>query len=183
MNLKKMVTWFRSNKMAVNTSKTKYIIFRTKGKRIDDGAVNIIFNDNEPNMIENPDLCYPWTRVFDNSPVANDRSYKLLGVYLDEHLNLNHHVSNLCSKLARALFQIKKAKFFLPPTALKTLYTALFHSHLLYCTNILGITSQTNINKISAIQKKAIRVITNSNYNAHTNPLFHQLQILLPKYT
>ncbi len=70
------------------------------------------------------------------------------------------------------------SKLFLPPMALKTLYTALFHSHLLYCTNILSITSQTNINKIFTIQKKAIRVITNSNYNAHTNPLFYQLQIL-----
>jgi hypothetical protein len=77
---------------------------KTKGKLIDDVAVYIIFNDNEPNMIENPNLCYPLTRVHDNSPVANGRSYKLLGVYLDEHLNLNHHVSNLCSKLARALF-------------------------------------------------------------------------------
>ncbi len=104
--LKKMATWFRSNRMAVNTSKTKYIIFRTKGKQIDDDAVNIIFNDNEPNMIENPDLCYPLTRVYDNSPIANYRSYNLLGVYLDEHLNLNHHVSTLCNKLARALFQI-----------------------------------------------------------------------------
>jgi hypothetical protein len=77
--LKKMATWFRSNRMAVNTSKTKYIIFRTKGKRIDDDAVNIIFNDNEPNMIDNPDLCFPLTRVYDNNPIANDRSYKLLG--------------------------------------------------------------------------------------------------------
>jgi hypothetical protein len=61
---------------------------------------------------------------------------------------------------------------------MKTLYTALFHSHLLYCTNIVSITSQTNINKIFIIQKKAIRVLTNSAYNAHTNPLFQQLRIL-----
>jgi hypothetical protein len=87
-------------------------------------------------------------------------------------------VSQICGKLSRALFQIKKAKFFLPSTALKTLYTALFHSHLLYCTNIVSITSQTNINKIFTIQKKAIRAITNSACNAHTNPLFQQLRIL-----
>jgi hypothetical protein len=29
IELKKMATWFRCNKMAVNTSKTKFIIFRT----------------------------------------------------------------------------------------------------------------------------------------------------------
>ena len=31
--LKKWAQWFRSNKMAVNTSKTKFIIFHSKGKK------------------------------------------------------------------------------------------------------------------------------------------------------
>ena len=33
VELRKLANWFRSNKMSVNVSKTKYIIFRTKGKR------------------------------------------------------------------------------------------------------------------------------------------------------
>jgi hypothetical protein len=176
--LKKMATWFRCNKMAVNTSKTKFIIFRTRGKPVDDNNVSIEFNDNEPNSAENPNLIFPLARVFDNNPNPNNRTYKLLGIQLDEYLNLNQHVSQICGKLARALFQIRKAKFFLPPHALKTIYMALFHSHLLYCTNIISITSQSNINKILTVQKKAIRTITNSAYNAHTNPLFQQLRIL-----
>jgi hypothetical protein len=32
--LKKIARWFRANKMAVNVSKTKFIIFHTKGKKI-----------------------------------------------------------------------------------------------------------------------------------------------------
>ena len=32
--LAKWAQWFRSNKMAVNTVKTKYLIFHTKGKKI-----------------------------------------------------------------------------------------------------------------------------------------------------
>ena len=31
--LQKLANWFRANKMAVNISKTKYIIFRTRGKK------------------------------------------------------------------------------------------------------------------------------------------------------
>jgi hypothetical protein len=135
-------------------------------------------NGNEPNVDDDPNFIYPLARVHDNSPDPNNRTYKLLGVYLDEYLSLNHHVSQICSKLSRALFLIKKARFILPLSAMKTLYTALFHSHLLYCTNIVSITSQSNINKIHIVQKKAIRVITNSPYNAHTNPLFKQLRIL-----
>jgi hypothetical protein len=33
--IKKIARWFRANKMAVNVSKTKYIIFHTRGKNID----------------------------------------------------------------------------------------------------------------------------------------------------
>ena len=45
--LKKIANWFRSNKMAVNTSKTKYIVFRTRGKRIEPDDCRLVFNNNE----------------------------------------------------------------------------------------------------------------------------------------
>jgi hypothetical protein len=61
---------------------------------------------------------------------------------------------------------------------MKLLCYSMFHSHLLYCINITSITSQTNINKISLMQRKAIRTITNSPYNEHTRPLFVNLGIL-----
>jgi hypothetical protein len=101
-----MATWFRCNKMAVKTSKTKFIIFRTRGKVIDNDNVAILFDDNEPNVDDDPNLIFPLTRVYDNNPNLNNRTYKLLGSQLDEYLNLNHHVSQICGKLSRALFQI-----------------------------------------------------------------------------
>ena len=44
--LQKISNWFLSNKMAVNTSKTKYIIFHTQGKQIGNN-VQLLFNSNE----------------------------------------------------------------------------------------------------------------------------------------
>jgi hypothetical protein len=40
--INKMAVWFRANKLAVNISKTKYIIFRMKGKLVDANAPNIL---------------------------------------------------------------------------------------------------------------------------------------------
>ncbi len=57
-------------------------------------------------------------------------------------------------------------------------FTGSAHTPLPGSGTIISITSQTNINKILTVQKKAIRIITNSTYNAHTNPLFQQLGIL-----
>jgi hypothetical protein len=43
---------------------------------------------------------------------------------------------------------------------------------------LLGIIKSLAASQIKLIQKKAIRIITGSNYTAHTAPLFAQLQIL-----
>jgi hypothetical protein len=46
--LQKIAVWFRANKMAVNTSKTKFIVFRTRGKVINPDECVLFFNNNEP---------------------------------------------------------------------------------------------------------------------------------------
>ncbi len=66
----------------------------------------------------------------------------------------------------------EKGKNVLTPTALRTLYFAFIQSHLNYCSIILSSISQ------HTFRKKAIRIITDSTYTAHTAPLFAQLQIL-----
>ena len=52
------------------------------------------------------------------------------------------------------------------------------HPHLLYCLPIYSCTSAKNLTKLELIQKKTIRTITNSNYTAHTTPLFNDLKIM-----
>jgi hypothetical protein len=40
--------------MAVNVSKTNYIIFHTRGKKVELNGLNVIFNSNDPDSA-NPD--------------------------------------------------------------------------------------------------------------------------------
>jgi hypothetical protein len=42
--LYKIATWYRANKMSVNASKTKYIIFHNKGKSVDTNDLDLIYN-------------------------------------------------------------------------------------------------------------------------------------------
>jgi hypothetical protein len=44
--LQKISNWLRFNKMAINTAKTKYIVFRTRGKRINPADCQLVYNDN-----------------------------------------------------------------------------------------------------------------------------------------
>jgi len=177
VELNKLANWFRSNRMALNVSKTKYMIFHVPNKRILDNP-QLIFDGNAPDTDHNPDLVSSIERIHSNHENPSHRSFKLLGIYLDENLNFNANTTALSNKLSRALFFINRVKHTLSPKALKALYTSFFHSHLLYCPIIYSCTSQGNINRLYIQQKKAIRTITKSSYNAHTEPLFQQLNIL-----
>jgi hypothetical protein len=48
--INKIAVWFRANKLAVNISKTKYIIFRMKSKKVGPNTPSIIYNENEPDQ-------------------------------------------------------------------------------------------------------------------------------------
>ena len=54
-----LANWFRTNKMALNLSKTKYIIFHSRGKKLDFDENSIVYNENEIGKPQNPDLITP----------------------------------------------------------------------------------------------------------------------------
>jgi hypothetical protein len=122
--LTKLARWFRSNRMAVNVGKTKFIIFHTKGKQIAENEVQIFYNDNEPGH-NDPQLISEIERCHNKHPDINFRTYKLLGVYFDENLTFDYHITHLCNKLNRSLYCINRAKNFLNKKSLITLYFAL----------------------------------------------------------
>jgi hypothetical protein len=92
---------------------------------------------------------------------------------------LSHNPLMILSNiLSRALFFLRRVKNLLLPNALLTLYYSLYHCHLLYCPNIPGTSSATDLAKITKLQRKAIRIITCSPNRSHTPPLFLSLNIL-----
>jgi hypothetical protein len=94
---------------------------------------------------------------------------RFLGVYFDENLSFRYHIKLLITKLSKALFFMRSSKNFLTPRALKAVYYSLFHSNLIYCIQIWSCTSQMLINPLIVLQKKAVRLISNSKYNAHSD--------------
>ena len=86
----------------------------------------------------------------------------------------NAHVSKISSKLACAIGTFKRMKRFLPSFILKILYSSLFLPYLNYGILLWGLNSK----RITRLQKFAIRAITNSKYNAHTDPIFRSNSLL-----
>jgi len=100
--LKKIALWFRANKLVVNVSKTKYLIFHIKGKKINMGNRNIVFDDNDQDYPVSPNKITILERFHSDHPNPDSKTYKLLGIYLEEHLSLNYHINVLSKKLAKA---------------------------------------------------------------------------------
>ena len=149
-----------------------------KGKKLNLDMPNLIYNENEPGQPIDDTLITTLERYHDNHESKECRSYKYLRIHLDEHLTLDTHTSHIVNKLTSSMYCIKQAKHIIPESGLKSLYFALIHSYLLHCTAIMSVTTLKNRQRIIKIQKKALRLISNSAYNAHTAPLFLRYNIL-----
>ena len=125
--------------MYVNISKTKFILFRSKGKKIDLTDMPILFNNNDLNGPQEQKNIFKLERVFLDHANPEHQTYKLLCVHFDEYLNFDKHTSYICSKLARSIYCIKRASNKLSKKSLLSLYYALIHPHLFYCINILTV--------------------------------------------
>ena len=172
--LKKISAWFRANQMVLHPDKTKFTIFHSKPSNIPWDDIKIFIDENE-NLNHDPSLKKSISFVNHMSDVP---AIKFLGVYFDPALNFKYHISQIHKKLTKALFILRRAKNVLTPTALKALYYSTFDCHLTYGNQIYSCADPGSLKGLKILQKKAIRCISNASYNAHTAPLFKNLNIM-----
>ena len=118
--LRKVNECLNANRLSLNADKTSIMLFTHS--RVDRNSISIRLG---------------------NKMIKQVRSVKFLGIYLDDRLNFNEHVSYL-SKTVGIMY---KMSCFLPPHILKMLYFSLFYSQLIYCINVWGGCGITNSNK------------------------------------
>ena len=129
---------------------------RPRGKQIgvDLDKQGIVYNDNELGQPCDLTKINKLGRVHNDNTDTKERTYKFLGIYLDEYLSFDKHCDIICNKLATSNFIINRSKHLLTPASLKTLYYSLVHPHILYALPIYSCTSQKNRTKIYKMQKK-----------------------------
>ena len=103
---------------------------------------------------------------------------KFLGIVIEEHLNWAMHISHLCNIIARNVGILQKLRYFIPAYVLKILYHSLILSHLQYCTLLWANAYHSHLHKLRLLQTKAIRIISNTDYLAHSSKLFLNLKLL-----
>ena len=84
------------------------------------------------------------------------------------------HVGKISSKIGQTVSVLHKLKHVLPKDVLKTICNSLISLHLHFGVLSWGFKSS----RIHKLQKKAVRAITSSTFNAQTESLFKRLNFL-----
>ena len=111
-------------------------------------------------------------------PLTEKLSTKFLGVTIDANLNWHEHILNITKSISKNTGILYKLKKLLSTKSLFMLYNALILPYLNYCNIVWGNCSITKINQLFLLQKKAIRICSQSNYLDHTNPIFKKQKSL-----
>ena len=157
MKLSKIADWLTQNKLSLNTAKSKFMLFHNYKKTMNEDDIHhLAINDT---IIE---------RVTE---------FNSLGLTINEFMNSNAHASKITDKISRTLGVMNRLKRYLPLSAMKRMYCCLILSHLQFAITSRGFEWE----RLSKLQKRAIRIMTNSKYNAHTNPLFKSSTLLTIK--
>jgi hypothetical protein len=104
------------------------------------------------------------------------KEVKYLGMVLDSQLNWAPHVDLVTRRASRVLFLLKKLHNVVPLQYVITSYFAFFQSIIRYGLIFYG--NSATVKNILLIQKKVVRHLTRSAWDAHCRPLFIKLRIL-----
>ena len=104
-------------------------------------------------------------------------NFVFLGIKINKHLNWNHHNTDVANKIVKTVGILNILKRYLPLNVLRIIYNSLILPHLNYGILLWGHQAKQT-KQIQVIQKRAVRILTGSKYNSHTEPLFKQINLL-----
>jgi hypothetical protein len=150
---KNVNTWFNSNLLQLSYNKTHHVEYRTK------------------------DYYQIQTKVqYKNNIIPNFKMTKFLGLIIDETLTWNQHIEFTTTKLCSACYAIRNLKHIVPQSTLRTLYYAYVHPILSYGIIFWGRSSK--VTKLFILQKRIVRVLTNTGARESCRDVFWKMEIL-----
>jgi hypothetical protein len=114
--------------------------------------------------------------ISSNAIIANINSTKFLGLIIDSTLSWKDHITRLTSKLNKAWYAIRAIKPFMSLDVMKMIYYSYVHSVISYGIIFWGNSHLSD--SIFKIQKRIIRVITNSGRRDSCRDFYKKLQLL-----
>ena len=143
--LKKLSLWLNSNRLALNISKTNFVIFAAKNKPLK--TVTLLLN---------------------KKAIQQTNYVKYLGILIDSKLTFKDHIMAVSKKVARITGAMYRIRYYVNDKTLAMVYYSLIYPHILYGIPIWGNADNINLKHLFSLQKKAVRTISNKLNNILT---------------
>ena len=157
----KLSGWFAHNKLTLNYGKTEFVNFSkpTNGQ-----------NDKG------------WDLEIDGMPIREVDNSKFLGVYIDRNISWRIHIGKIITKISQTVGILGRARRFMSGPQLLLLYNTMVLPHLQYCLinwgNFKGDRNLGLRDRLLALQKCFVRIISGADRISHADPLFSKLGTL-----
>ena len=142
-SFKKLFKCFTDNQVKTNEDKCHLIVSTTEATEIRIGDYSIKSSDNE----------------------------KLLGVYIDNKLNFDYHVDQLCKKANKKLRALARVTPYMNLEKKKIVMNSFFNAQFNYCPLIWMLHSRKNNNKIKYLHERCLRLFYSDKKSSYENPL------------
>ena len=154
-DLKILQNWLNMNKLSLNVMKTKYMFVASRQRL--------------SNIPEQLDIS------ISGNEIKRVKSYKCLGLELDEGLTWEYHVSAFVSKVSKVIVVLRRLRPLLPLSALVLIYNSLIQPHFDYCSVIWDNLAKGLGQKLQRMQNRAARIITGSDYYTRSSEILRSL--------
>ena len=149
-------TWFKANKLSLNTDKTCYMCIASKSYDKAATAVNLHIN----------------------VPINRVTSCKYLGVTIDETLKWDEHVSSIYNKLIKFTSIFYKVRGILPKECLKKLYYAFIYPHITFGIEVYANASTMVLDRLCKLNNKLLRTLLDKRMETPLYEMYDCLNLL-----
>ena len=154
--IKTIYSWVKANKLSLNIDKTNFRLdLPQKGFSRVMGELQI-----------------------EGMRIMEVHETKFLGVFIDNKLSWKPHIRYFCTKVAKGIDVILKARKVFDHETLSTLYYTFVYPYLNYCIHVWGRTYDTHLNDLRVLQHKIVRIINGVLPRTNTDYLYSQQSIL-----
>jgi hypothetical protein len=143
--------WLKRNKLAINVAKTKYMIFKNVNKQ------GIMLN----------------IRI-DQSYIEEVSSFKYLGLFIDNKLTWEKHITHIKKKIVPLLGKLKRMGVKFNKHVINFVYNAHILSHIRYCLIIWSSCPEYNRKKIDTLMKKSLKILHKKKQRMSSMLLFNE---------
>ena len=133
-----LATWFQTNRLTLNVTKTKWMLFGTANRLKQAQSLTV---------------------EIDQEIIERVHTFKYLGMYLDSHLSFNEHIDKVCSKVSQRIGLLRRLRHCLTFSIADMLYKTMILPIFDYCDTVWGTCGATKQRQLQILQNRAARVV------------------------